>query len=476
MKRSFALVALLSSLAAVPLPAVSEKPAPQFRNVTVHDPSVIRVDGTFYVFGSHMAAAKSEDLMTWTQVSENALPGNPLVPNPQEEMKEALEWADSRTFWAPDVVQLKDGKFYMYYCVGRLDAPRAALGIAVADQIEGPYKNLGVILKSGMWGQPSHDGRVYDPNIHPNAVDPHTFFDKEGKLWMVYGSFSGGMFILEMNPETGFPLEGQGYGKRLMGANHSRIEGPYILYSPQTDYYYLFVTFGGLGAEEGYNMRVARSRNPDGPYLDSAGTDMAGVHGPRGSFFDDRAIEPHGVKLAGNYQFLHVEGEPRDESTGYKSPGHNSTYFDTATGKYYNFFHTRFVGRGQIHEVRVHQMLMNEDGWLVMAPHRYAGESIGKYSAEEIAGDYKFINHGKAITADVVESVPVSLANDGSVSGAVSGTWKLAGENRAELRLDGAVYRGVFLRQWDDDNRAWVMTFTALSENGVAAWGSKVAR
>jgi len=28
-------------------------------NVSVHDPSVIKVDDTYYVFGSHLAAAKS---------------------------------------------------------------------------------------------------------------------------------------------------------------------------------------------------------------------------------------------------------------------------------------------------------------------------------------------------------------------------------------------------------------------------------
>ena len=34
-----------------------------FQDVSVHDPSVIEVDGTYYVFGSHLAGAKSEDLM-----------------------------------------------------------------------------------------------------------------------------------------------------------------------------------------------------------------------------------------------------------------------------------------------------------------------------------------------------------------------------------------------------------------------------
>lgn len=69
-----------------------------------------------------------------------------------------------------------------------------------------------------------------------------------------------GIFILEMDKKTGLPLPGQGYGKKLIGGNHSRIEGAYILYNPETQYYYLYMSFGGLAADGGYNIRVARSK------------------------------------------------------------------------------------------------------------------------------------------------------------------------------------------------------------------------
>jgi arabinan endo-1,5-alpha-L-arabinosidase len=457
--------------------ALENLPAPEFREVTVHDPSVIRVDDMYYVFGSHLAAAKSTDLMRWEQVAEHPRPGNLLFPGAFDDVREAYEWVGERqAFWAPDVERLADGRFYYYYCVARIDQPRAALGLAVADNIEGPYENLGIIFKSGMWGEPSPDGEIYNPRFHPNAVDPHTFHDKNGKPWMVYGSYSGGMFIVEIDSKTGFPLPDQAYGKHLWGGEHSRIEAPFIQYSPDTDYYYLFVSYGGLGADDGYNMRVARSHNPDGPYLDSAGTDMATVRGSPGTLFDDESIQPHGVKLAGNYHFLPVEGEPADETTGHRSPGHNSTFHDQETGKYFNFFHTRFVGRGQEHQVRVHQMFLNEEGWFVMAPHRYAGETIGKYSADEIAGAFKFINHGKTITADVAESVLINLKKDGSISGTVSGKWRLSGDHHATLEIDGTPYKGVFVRLWDDDHQTWVMAFTALSGEGVPVWGSQVVR
>lgn len=280
---------------------------------------------------------------------------------------------------------------------------------------------------------------------------------------------------MEMDPATGRQKPGQGYGKKLMGGNHARIEGAYILYSPESAYYYLFVSFGGLNAADGYNIRVGRSRNPDGPFYDASGTDLTSVAGAPGTLFDDASIAPHGVKLMGGYQFLHVTGEPHSTSIGYLSPGHNSAYYDPATGKYFIVFHTRFVGRGEQHEVRVHQMFLNDEDWPVVAPHRYAQETIGSTVESDIAGDYKLINHDKAISGAVNTSVVIALRADHTVSGSITGTWALSGDTNATLTLGGTSYRGVFVRQWDDDNRVWVLAFTALSNSGVAIWGSKVA-
>lgn len=448
---------------------------PTFRfNVSVHDPSVIKVDDLYYVFGSHLAAAKSKDLMNWSLVDTDVRNGNRLIPNVLDEMGEELAWVGSDTFWAPDVIQLADGRFYMFYCIGRLDAPRALTGLAVADEIEGPYTNQGVIVRSGMWNQKSPDGRIYDATIHPNAVDPHVFFDAEGQLWMVYGSYSGGIFIYALDPETGWPKPDQGYGKRLLGGNHSRMEGPYILYSPHTKYYYLFVTFGGLAADGAYNIRVMRSRTPDGPYFDASGNPMLEVMGKRGTVFDDRSIEPFGVKLMGNHVFLPASGKPRRVTGGYVSPGHNSAYYDPEDDTYFLIFHTRFENQGEFHEVRVHQMLFNEAGWPVIAPHRYAGEAIASYATDELLGDYRMINHGKEITTEIKKSELITLHQDGQITGAVQGKWQRSGDWYVDFYIDGTVYQGIFLRQWDAPQQAWVMTFSALSKDGVALWGSKL--
>ncbi len=452
-----------------PFPAIAKaENNPTFQNASVHDPSIIKVKDTFYVFGSHLAAAKSNNLISWEQIADGVHPGNPLIPNALEEMKETFEWAESETFWATDVIQLEDGRFYMYYNSSRGDSPRSAMGVAVADNVEGPYKDLGIILKSGMVKEPSEDGTPYDATDHPNVVDPHVFFDEQGKLWMVYGSYSGGIYILEIDPKTAKPYPDQGYGKKLLGANHSRIEGPYIQYSAETGYYYLFLSFGGLDSVGGYNLRVARSENPDGPYFDSEGNNMIDAHGPEGSFFDDKAIEPFGVKLIGNFTFQSY----KDHGTeGYVSPGHNSTFYDKETGKFFNIFHTRFPNKGERHEIRVHQMFMNEDGWPVMAPYRYTGEKLKKIHQKDIIGNYQFINHEKDISADLKKAQNITLKDDGTISGERTGTWELKDDYTAILKIEGNTYKGVFLEQWNSVAGSEGIVFTALSNEGKSIWG-----
>ena len=146
-----------------------------------------------------------------------------------------------------------------------------------------------------------------------------------------------------------------------------------MLYSPESRYYYMFLSFGGLAANGGYNIRLGRSRRPDGPFLDAAGNDLTNVAGAPGTLFDDVSIAPYGVKVMGNWQFLPVAGEPAAATTGYLSPGHNSAYYDRITRRHFLVFHTRFAGRGEAHQVRVHQLFMNAEGWLVEQSQDHRG-------------------------------------------------------------------------------------------------------
>lgn len=445
----------------------------EFSEVSVHDPSIIRADdGRYYIFGSHLAAAVSDDLVSWELIDSGVREDNVIIPNAMTEMEEAFTWAKTDTFWAPDVIQLADGRYYMYYCNCEGTSPLSAMGMAVADQPEGPYKDLGIILRSGQSpDEPDENGDVYDSTEEPNAVDPCVFFDKEGRLWMVYGSYSGGIYILELDTETGRPLE-TGYGRKLLGGNHLRIEAPYIIYSPETDYYYLFLSFGGLASDGGYNIRVCRSRTPDGPYYDSEGQNMEACKGAAGSFFDDSTAAAYGVKLMGNFSFEYEEGEFGQYRAGYVSPGHNSAIRDEETGNYFLVFHTRFEGKGEQHQVRVHQMNLNEDGWFVVSPYRYTGEPAETITEEMAAGPYKLIHHLHNITEKIQKSEDIVLHEDHSVTGSYEGTWEMKGDSEAVLILNGIEYRGVFRKQWDQYGFKNVITFSALSEKGYAIWGS----
>ena len=450
-----------------------------FQNGSVHDPSLILTDdGTFYVFGSHLAAAKTTNLMDWTVFANEVNDANPLFSTYASEAAEGIAWSGGHIgSWAADVIQLADGKYYFYYnhcaspATGECDASRSYLGLAVADNVEGPYENLGLILRSGHVGSenPAINGQNYNGNTQPNAIDPDVFFDKEGRLWMVYGSYSGGIWIMEMDTASGFPLPNQGYGTKIMGGYYSAIEGPYMLYSPISDYYYLFTSFGGFAQNDGYNMRISRSRSPQGPFLDASGQNMIAAIGNWAS------IAPYGVKLMGGHQFLHKPGELGSDH-GYMAPGHNSAYYDALSGRHFVIFHTRFPERGEGHEIRVHQLFINQDDWLVASPHRYVpieGDNI--VDSNDVLGTYQFINHGKDINRTAKLSSYLTLSSDGQVSGDYSGNYVLGDTNQITLNIDGqGSFDGVLAWQWNDNIQQLVPTFSALASSGESVWGTRI--
>ena len=80
-----------------------------------------------------------------------------------------------------------------------------------------------------------------------NIMDPDVFYDEDGRMWMVYGSWSGGIFMIEIDEDTGYPIYPEAdeenhvdsyYGKKLLGGYHNSIEGPHIMYDETSGYYY----------------------------------------------------------------------------------------------------------------------------------------------------------------------------------------------------------------------------------------------
>jgi len=210
-------------------PTTSIADSSGYMDIGVHDPSVVKVDGTYYIFGSHLAAAKTTDLQPWEYISSlsanNMVDESPLFNTYSTEFAEGIAWTDDFTgSWASDVIQAPDGKFWFYYNHCAQDNPdtperdevcwhRSYLGLATSDSVEGPYVDKGVFLRSGyrdeaeLAAYPVDGVETYNPAVHPNAIDPAAFYDKDGNLWMVYGSYSGGIFVSERTPSP-YPPNG----------------------------------------------------------------------------------------------------------------------------------------------------------------------------------------------------------------------------------------------------------------------------
>ncbi|MBR3630554.1 MAG: RICIN domain-containing protein, partial [Oscillospiraceae bacterium] len=181
-----------------------------------------------------------------------------------------------------------------------------------------------------------------------------------------------------------------------------------------------------------------------------------------------------GERLMSNYQWS-CNDRP------FKAQGHNSALMDD-DGKLYVIYHTKFDDAYGFHEVRVHQLIMNEDGWFSAAPYEYSGESLSEkgHSVAAVSGDYDFIFHTlnqrfeNEKSADVEKPRRLSLNKDGTVSGDVSGTWDMQnGTPYMHITFGGVTYKGAFLVQADESAAQTMrMTFTATGNN-TCVWGSK---
>ena len=463
--------------------------------VSVHDPSIIKTNGTYYVFGSHIDAAKSTNLRDWTRFSNGyARTNNVEFGNLSQNLAKAFAWAGEDlgdckggfAVWAPDVYYNPDyvnangtkGAYLMYFCTSS-DYRTSVIAYAASQNVEGPYTFVDTLIYSGFtdtniyWEGTDRSRRYYFNNQqYPNAIDPTIYTDTDGRMYMCYGSWSGGIFSLEIDkatgrcihPKTGTTSDGRMvdsyFGTKISGGWGKSGEGPFIEYNADTGYYYLWVTYGGLFSTGGYNMRVGRSRSPQGPFVDPAGRNMV--------LESNTNLDSIGLKVMGNYKFSST-------TPAYMACGHNSVLRDD-DGEWYLFYHARFDDGGEGHEVRVHSMKFNEAGWPVVIPFEYCVKPWSEtgYLTEDIAGTYEFINHGNGTDGNIINYQNVTLNADGTVSGAVTGTWQQSEETAAAtLRLNNVTYQGYFAAEYDEATGKRVMVFTAVCSNNQTVWGAQ---
>lgn len=474
------------------------------KRVSVHDPSIVKSKGTYYLFGSHRAWAKSTDLVNWTTFTNNLSTKYETILGPiwREWSKQSSNPDVTGNMWAPDVVWNPTmRKWCMYLSVNGANF-RSVIVLLTADTIEGDWSYVGPVVYSGftnvnvsrtdvtkVLGSGADLTRYQsqrDTGI--NAIDPSVKTDGNGDMWMTFGSWFGGMWMMKLNPANGLrdysttyptvPNQSDAYyGVKLGGGFGNSGEGSYLIRA--NGHWYLFVSYGNLQQTGGYQIRMFRSDSITGPYTDEAGHTAVSQRAIGNNWSSDI-----GVRLMSSIQW-----SGNNNASIEVSQGHNSALVDD-DGTAYLVYHTRFSNRGEEHEVRVRQLLPTSNGWLVAAPYEYTGTKAATagYPAAQLTGQYELVTHEqstffkgpKKVTQKnstdyrgVNKPVTVTLNPDGSVSGAKTGQWKTdPGTNRLTLTLGGTTYVGAFDRLPRDKDRKTVMTFSIIGDN-TCLWGSK---
>ena len=418
--------------------------------------------------------------------------------------------------WAPDIVYNKTMKKWCMYMSLNGDNWCSSIVCFVSDNIEGPWVYQGPVVFSGFQGTYAHNsyaaaddwkhtdfaiatGETALPTRYkngkswgtywPNCIDPCVFYDDNDNLWMSYGSWSGGIFMIKLDKTNGlrdytytFPYEVNGkvttpgaasanctsdpyFGKKIAGGYYVSGEASYI--QKIGKYYFLFMSYGGLTSDGGYQMRIFRSENPDGPFVDCYGT--SALFKSYKMNYSSTTADNRGVLLFGGYQWDAMSGAEIAQ-------GHNSAFVDKQNRSFV-VYHTRFSNGGEGHQVRVHQLFLNDEGWLMAAPFEFDGETItdeaiaskASIADADIAGDYQFMRHqyGQNTEAKAFETpVNITLNADGTITGAEKGTWKrIAGTDYIHLTINDVVYRGVLVKQTIDYTNIPAIAISALSSS-----------
>jgi hypothetical protein len=189
-----------------------------------------------------------------------------------------VEWADQSlyTMWAPDCVY-KDGKYYFYFPAVAKAGGRK-IGVAVADQPEGPFKPLTNYIEG------------------VNGIDPGVLIDKDGSAYLFWSTDK--LFVAKLKPNM---IEIEGEIKTLDNLPKKGLqEGPFAFERNGT--YYL--TYPHV-ANKIERLEYATSKSPMGPYewagviLDESASGCWTVHhsliewqGQWYLFYHDRDLSP----------------------------------------------------------------------------------------------------------------------------------------------------------------------------------------
>lgn len=234
----------------------------------IHDPSmIIQCNGRYYIFGTHggIYSKSSADKQYWVT-------GPSVFPT-------APSWTTSYTltsgldgFWAPDVIYF-NGQYHLYYSLSTSGSQVSAIGLATNPTLDPNafsyhWTDQGPVIQSST-------GNSY------NCIDPSVTFDASSNLWMSFGSYWNGIYLVQLDAATGLRNATNSTLTRLAfnSAQYDPIEASYLYH--HGSYYYLFVNWGACcaGMNSTYNIRVGRSTTVTGPYLDRNNVNMVSSGG-----------------------------------------------------------------------------------------------------------------------------------------------------------------------------------------------------
>lgn len=297
-------------------------------NAPVHDPTMIKEGDTYYLFstGNGVSVRRSKDMKIWEDY------GQALDPYPAW-IREAVQGVEA--LWAPEIV-LHNGAYYMYYSCSTFASSHSALGLATNKTLDRDNPNYcwvdhGVVITS-------MEGGNY------NAIDPNLVFGRDGQPWLVFGSFWSGIQQIKLDPQTFKPAAGaalkviasrEGAAAVDGPKGNNAIEGAFVTY--KDGYFYLFAAYDFCcrGVNSNYNIRVTRSKEVTGPYVDKDGVDAA----------------------QGGSTMVY-SGSPR-----WIGPGHNSIYIEN--GVYYMVYHAYDGENNGIPTLQIEALDWDADGWPV---------------------------------------------------------------------------------------------------------------
>ena len=199
----------------------------------VPDPSVIRVEDTYYATGTSSEWAPfypmftSKDLVNWKQV------GHVFTKQPS--------WT-SNSFWAPELFY-HNNKVYCYYTARQKSTGISYIGVATSDSPLHEFTDHGPIVE---YGKEAIDAFIYDDN---------------GQLyisWKAYGLDTRPIELLGCKLSAdGLHLDGEPF-TLLVDEKGIGMEGQY--HFKKGDYYYIvYAAHGCCGPSSDYDVYVARA-------------------------------------------------------------------------------------------------------------------------------------------------------------------------------------------------------------------------